>query len=313
MLLATVVTTHSRRVRVAHDSLHSEPVILDVRIGAVASATVAALRVGDIALLPVANVLALAELRQMPGSGKYLSTDSLSTLLHARITVDWEDLTVTISDEGRLPVSQRFARVQRRVWFNTTVATALVPVATTRAASRLPGSLVVDYDIATPTFSGFAQSNIQLALGSTLLGGALDVDWSPAGPRTSGASALSWERDWPERLMLRHVRIGSLRRQRGSVIGGGVFISSEPSARTDSAEPLLLTGALGKGWEVEAYRDQVLTYAGLADSIGGYAIAIPASRGTSRVTIEAHGPLEEQRVINRYITLGYDMVAAGTG
>ena len=309
-LLAITVTAHTRTPPTPRDSSRVIPVILEIRIGTIASTTVSARRIGDTALLPTARILALAELRLLPDADEYLSTDSLSVLLRAPITVDWDDLTAIIADDGALPVSQRAAREQRRELFNMRNTIASTLFVTSRAMPLLPRSLIIDYDIATS--SGFARPDARLAIGTNILGGGLNVDWNRMGRSRLGSSTVSWQRDWPEWATLRHVRIGSIPLTGNSRIGTGVFMSTSTVARGDSVEPIRLVGALGRGWEVEAYRDDILVYTGLADSIGAYAVTIPASHGTNRLAIIAHGPYDEQRIINRYVSIGDDMIPART-
>ena len=294
----------------ARDSLPPISVILEVHVGAIAASTVRAVRSGDTALLPVAAILALAELRPNHGVIAFLSTDSLSVVLHAVVSVDWDDLTVMIGDDGTLPVSRRVAREQRRRLFNATVATSTTSSAPTFATPTLPHNLFVDYDVATST--SVAQSRARLSVGTNILGGALDLESSVPIRRPLVRPTISWERDWPESSRLRHLRIGSIPLRRASLIGSGVFLSSESSVRADDLEFVQLAGALASGWELEAYRNDVLVYTGLADSIGSYAVNIPTSRGANRLTIAAHGPFGDQRVISRYVSIGDDMIPAGT-
>lgn len=309
-LFAMAVTGHASSHRAARDSLPPVSVILEIRIGTVAAATALALRSGDRALLQTAIVLRLAGFRPDSGVAAYLSTDSLSTLLRTPITIDWDDLVVTISDNGSLPVSRRVAREQRRELFNATVTTPSASRVTTIAVPMLPQSLIADYNVSTSL--GIARPDARLSLGSSVLGGGLDADFIGLTQRQLRPSNISWERDWPGQSRVRHLRVGSVSPRRGTRIGMGVFMSSELPARADSLEFIELAGVLSNGWELEAYRDDVLIYTGLTDSIGAYAVTVPVYHGINRLAVTAYGPLDEQRTIARYVSIDGEMLRAGT-
>jgi hypothetical protein len=284
---------------------------MDVRIGTVTSVTLQALRVGDHVLLPVAKVQELAGLHSTRDTSSYLPTDSLSLMLHASIMVDWDDLAVTITDDGTLPVSLRAARAERRAQFNMEKARVPPHAEVTHGMSALPHDLVIDYDLVGATASGRTQPSVRLGLGSNILGGGIDIDWTRVG-RYSAPPTISWKRSWPELPLLRDVRVGSVPLAHGAP-GTGLFMSSMPPAGDYRMEPLTYSGMLQPGWDIEAYHDGILMYAGLTDSVGNYTVNIPASRGINRITLAAHGPHNELRVINRYVSIGSDMLRAGTG
>jgi hypothetical protein len=296
---------------VTGDSARVVTVILEIRIGVVASATMSARRRGDSALLPVAGVLALAGVRPTSGLGDYMSSDSLSALLHATTAVDWDDLTATISDDGTLPVSRRAARAQRRQSLYAQPSAPAASAATSRDLPVVSPTVVIDYDVSAS--STLRQLDARLGIGGDVFGGALDVDLSRAPRALIRRSAGSWQRDWPDRSWFRHLAIGRIRPTRGPAIATGILISTETSVRGREVDPVSVAGALGPGWEIEAYRDGVLIYAGLANSFGAFAVAMPAYHGSNSFIIAAHGPFEEQRTISRYVSIGDELLPARTG
>ena len=295
---------------VARGSLHHDEVILDVRIGSIASTVVTARRVGDIALLPLAPVLALAHIQSSAGASQYIPSDSLATLLHTAIAIDWDELTATITDDGTLPVSRRAARERQRTLLDASLADSAMSETLSRSAPMLPRDLIVDYDATTSGFGATRQTDLRLGFGANLLGGGLDVDAVNSGGQHSRIAAWSWRREFARVPFLRSVRVATDYQRRGSVIGDGVVLSSEPGTR--AAAPILLTGILGPGWEFEAYRDNLLIYSGTADSVGNYAISIPAAYGANRLTIVGYGPADEQRSTTRYISAVDDMLPVHT-
>jgi hypothetical protein len=313
-LLAATLTVQSPEPGVQRDSVNPEPVILDVRIGSIASTTVSALRIGDRAILPITPVLVLAGLHATKNTpSRYVSTDSLAELLDAAIIIDWDDLTATISDDGTLPVSRRAMRQERRDLFNATNAMFAARSALTRPTPLLPHGFIADYGVTTPSAITFAQPGLSLTLGSTVLGGGLDVGWSRVDRASLVRPAISWERIWPERPWIRYVRIGSAPFTPGSVVRSGLLVSNRPLPGNDDTDPVVLAGVPGRDWEVEAYRDGILVYAGIVDSTGAYMLSLPGSRGTNAFAVTAYGPDGEQRMISRYVSIGNDVLPAGTG
>lgn len=306
-LLAILIATPPAWRFTTSDSTHAEPVILDVTIGTVASATLQAMRNGNTALLPVAQLLALAELPAAPDSPEYLPTDTLSVLLHAAITVDWDDLTAFVADDGSLPVSQRAARKQHRAQFAAAAMITTTPIKTSRNEPVLPRELLVDYDVGAFRGSGASESTIRLGVGSNILGGGLDLDWIRAGAQINRAT-FAWERSWPSQFAFRDVRLGTVPLARDGIAGIGLYISSTPPFRGDSIAPLTLAGSPGTGWEIEAYRDDILVYSGVTDSAGGYTINVPAARGINRVAITEYGPNGEHHAVSRYVSIDDNMM-----
>src|SRR6185312_15288373 len=71
----------------------------------------------------------------------------------------------------------------------------------------------------------------------------------------------------------------------------------------DDAPPVTLAGVTGPGWDVEAYRDGVLVYSARTDSTGTYAISMPTSRGSNRLTVTAYGTAGEERSVTRFVSV----------
>lgn len=294
----------------ADDSVPAVPVILDVRIGYVTAATMSALRAGDTALLPRSRVLALAGIRFAGPAEGYLSVDSLSVLLRAPITVDWDDLTVTVVDDGSLPVSRRAARARLR---RTLAARTPLPVSRRGTDLRLPNlshSVVFDYDVSANV--DLAHLDAMVGIGADLLGGGLTLDVRRAPGQRDGLSTLSWQREWPDGHGIRHLAIGRIHPTVASPITSGIFVSSNAVARGNEPDPIAFTGTLPGGWDVEAFRNDVLVYAGTVDSIGEYRVVLPASHGPNRFRLSAHGPLDEELHVERYVSIGSELLPEGT-
>jgi hypothetical protein len=310
LLTIVVVSQQTRRPLASPDSLRPEPVLLEVRIGNVAAATLQAMRHGDSALFHFAELRALAGLPAIAGSASYVSADSMSAILHARITVDWDDLTATIADDGTLPVSRAAAREQRRAVFQRDEARASTTSPISASISVLPHDLIVDYDLESAASRGTRSTTIHTGVGTSIFGGALDFDLTHA--RHFAQSSFSWERVRPDNAVFRDVRIGSI--SLGATgTGTGLFISSQLPDRLESVAPLVLTDVAGSDWQVEVYRNDALVFAGLTDSSGRYSVRVPVFRGVNKIAIAVYGAAGQQRVIDRYVSVGDYTLRRGTG
>ncbi|HSU96137.1 MAG TPA: hypothetical protein VLI40_02855, partial [Gemmatimonadaceae bacterium] len=308
-ILSVTLVTQQNQTASPRDAIRAEPVILEVKIGTVASTVLVARRVGDVALLPVTPVLALAELHRVSEQDEYLSVDSLAVMLHVPISVDWDELTVTIAGDGRFPIIRRAVREHQRALLNAARDDPRVLHAIDRAAPLLPRNLIVDYDATTSTPSSVAQAGIRLGLGANFIGGALDVDVLRAAKQRPGIAAWHWDREFPRAAFLRYARVGRIPYSSNSAIGAGLFLSSDPPSRDDTP-PVTLVGMLGPDSDMEVYRDDLLVYSGETDSFGSYRIPVPASLGSHRITVMSYGPGGEQRSATRYVSVSANTLAA---
>lgn len=314
-LLAVSIALHQRPATTP--AVHSRPdpdtAIVEVRIGTSARATVNALRVGDTTLLPGMRILALAGVAAPRPLHEYVSTTALSKMLHSPITTDWTDLVVTIADDGALPVSRRAARELRRRQsgslgdgsHRTNVHRVYNPL--------MPRDLVIDYDVTASGTSPLSHTDVRLGLGASLMGGALGTDVTPYA--TAGSTVLEnwlWEREFVQGSPVRVVRIGTSAPVGESVIGTGIFLSSRPRFHADSIAPVTITGTLGPGWAIDAYRNAMLMRSAQSDSSGSYAASVPLLRGANRLTVVAYGPDGERRTVHRYVLVDDNLLAPGT-
>ncbi len=309
-LLFIALITQAPQVAV-HDSTHFESVILEVRIGTVASTVLSARRERDTAFLRTGDVFALAEMSHRPRSDGYLSVDSLAAIMHAAIIVDWNDLTAIITDDGSLPVSRRAARSRQRAQFNRSIReSSSQPPLRVVQPSLLPRDLIVDYDAVASAMHPSTNAYLRLGAGTNLLRGALMLDLTATSLGRPSLTGLSWEKAL-HGSSLRYARIGTVYPSRGSALSAGILISSDAPRHGDAA-PIVMAGTIAPDWDVEAYRDGALIYAGRTDSLGRYRIVVPALRGVNQLTLEAYGPDAEERSSTRYVSVGADELPAHT-
>ena len=310
--LATLITLGRADSPLApRDSLRAEPVILEVVVGTTASATMHALRSGDTALLPLEQVLALVGLPAAGDTNRFESTDSLAARLSASIEVDWDELTVSINDYGRLPVTQRAIREQRRAQFErSAAAVASISDITMRKHQMLPNSVTIDYDIDLAVDKHRWEPLVRLGLGAALLGGGLDIDFARA--NTFMKIATAWRRSWPTYPPLRELRVGALNIANVGA-GVGFALSSESSNYPTAAASILLTGHAPAGSQVEVYRDGMFIYASIIDTSTRFEIRVPGFRGPNNLKVAIFGQHGEEDIMSRYITIDETMIRRGTG
>ena len=309
-LFAASIASLPRPIAAPPTAIAFDTAIVQVSVGTVATTVMTATFVDGTVRLPLGKVLAIAELPAANDSTGYVSTDSLSSLLKTAIAVDWDDLTVTITDDGSLPVSRRVAREQRRVQFDALHLASITQTDTRATPTTLPHGMILDYALGAVDSPDSFEPSLRIGLGTSMLGGGVDVDWTRT--RRFGQSTFLWQRSWPDNPLLRDVRVGMVQLA-DMVVGPGVFISSEPPNRDEATTPIAIGGSAAPGWQLEVYRDDILMYSGSIDSTGRYSINVPSFRGINHIVIIVYGPRGERRSTTRYVSIGDSMIRRGTG
>lgn len=234
-------------------------VIVECRIGDVASDVVEARTHGDTLFLPAAALLTLAGLDATAISGD-LSLATLSTLFHAAVTFDATALVVQVADSGMLPVSRRAARSRARSRLHEREL-ATHDVAAPARLARLPAAVVIGYAVQ-------RDGAITLDAISRALGGVLNASL------TRGAHAMhpaiSWARV-PSTVDGMSVRLGALDELAG---GTGLLVTNAP-LRPEDTVGVTSTAIAGAGTEVELFEDGILV---AADSVATDAVRLRVAR-----------------------------------
>lgn len=233
-------------------------VVVECRLGEIASRVVEAHLRGDTIFVPADSLLALAGVQSNRALGEQ-PLDSAAALLHADVVFDPSTLVVQIADSGTLPVSRAVARARARAQLGdrTQVGEQASVVARTALA---PSALTLDYQIA-------RDGALALHGTSRMLGGALDAAVArqgAAGMRTT----LSWASVPSATDGGVRIRVGALDDLAGGV---GLLLTNAPLREADTVGTSLLARGLPAGSELELFDDGVLV---AADSIG----ATPASQ-----------------------------------
>lgn len=231
----------------------------------------------------------------------YVSARRLGELFESRILVDWGELTVTLLEDGRLPVGQRLRRDAARAAFWRRTHGAEPERALGLERPQWDG-LVVDYSFLAAGEQPLGGGAYSAALGTDAWGGSLEFGVQSVGPTGDGhgRGAASWTGVWRDARWLQQLRLGD-----GFTTGPrvrperGVLLTNAPYLRPSLLGAMHYDGRLDLGWTVEAYRGGELVALDSTDTRGRFAVALPVQYGENPVDFVAYGPLGEVREFNR--------------
>lgn len=262
------------------------------------------IRTGDatIALTPADRVVKSDE--------QYLSTRVLGELLRVSFAVNWSELSVTLLDADSLPVGRRVARERAHARFRGTESAGGPELALGMERTRWDG-MVFDYSILAPSQDLFGNGAYSAGLGLNLLGGSLEGRVASAGPPRSGDVRVdaSWAGVWRKGRYVTQLRVGD-----GLSTGPrprsvrGFSMSNAPFLRSSLFGDIGFQGALGPGWEIEAYRGGRLIALDSADAIGRFSMDLPVEYGENAMDFVAYGPFGEIRRFNQNYRVTDDVI-----
>ena len=263
------------------------------------------IRTGDgaiLALTPADRVVKLDE--------QYLSTRILSRLLRVTFAVNWNELAVTLLDADSLPVGRRVTRERAHALFRGAELHGGPDLALGMDRPRWDG-VVFDYSILAPSQDLLGTGAYSAGLGLNLLGGSLEGRMASAGPPRDGAMRLdaSWAGVWRKSRYVTQLRLGD-----GLSTGPrprsvrGFSLSNAPFLRPSLFGDIGFQGALGPGWEIEAYRGGRLIALDSADAMGRFSMDLPVEYGENALDFVAYGPFGEVRRFNRNYRVSTDVI-----
>ena len=262
------------------------------------------IRIGDgaLALTPADRVVKLDE--------QYLSTRILSQLLHVTFAVNWNELAVTLLDADSLPVGRRVARERAHALFRGSERGSGPDLALGVDRTRWDG-MVLDYSILAPSQDLLGSGAYSGGLGLNLLGGSLEGRVASAGPPRDGEVRVdaSWAGVWRKSRYVTQLRLGD-----GLSTGPrprsvrGFSLSNAPFLRSSLFGDIGFQGALGPGWEIEAYRGGRLLALDSADAMGRFSMDLPVEYGENAVDFVAYGPFGEVRRFNQNYRVSTDVI-----
>jgi hypothetical protein len=255
-----------------------------------------------IALTPADRVVKLDE--------QYLSTRVLSELLHVTFAVNWTELAVTLLDADSLPVGRRVARERAHALFRGSERAGAPDLALGMDHTRWDG-MVLDYSILAPSQDLLGTGAYAAGLGLNLMGGSLEGRLASAGPPRDGAVRFdaSWAGVWRKSRYLTQLRLGD-----GLSTGPrprsvrGFSLSNAPFLRSSMFGDIGFQGALGPGWEIEAYRGGRLIALDSADAMGRFSMDLPVEYGENAMDFVAYGPFGEIRRFNQNYRVSTDVI-----
>ncbi len=264
------------------------------------------IRFGDttLALTPADRVVQAGE--------HYLSTRILGALLHTSFAVSWSDLSVTLLDADSLPVGRRRARERALAALRGGQGEAVPDLSLGFERVRWDG-MVLDYSALMPATDLLGGGAYSANLGLNLFGGSFEAALASAGPARGGPPRLdaSWTGVWRTARWISQARIGD-----GLATGPrprsvrGFSLTNAPFLRHSFFEDLPFAGALGPGWQIEAYRGGRLLALDSADALGRFSVDLPVEYGENPVDFVAYGPFGEIREFNRTYRVAGDALPA---
>jgi hypothetical protein len=254
------------------------------------------IRTGDGATLP----LTPAD-RVVRSDEQYLSTRILSRLLGTTFAVDWSELVITVLDADGLPIGRRIARERAHAIFHGAGRHGGPDLALGADRARWDG-MVLDYSILAPSQDLFGSGAYAGGIGLSLLGGSLEGRVASAGPPRDGTVRVdaSWAGVWRRSRYLTQLRLGD-----GLSTGPrprslrGFSLTNAPFLRQSRFGDIGFQGALGPGWDIEAYRGGRLIALDSADALGRFSMDLPVEYGENAVDFVAYGPFGEVRRFNQ--------------
>ncbi len=259
-------------------------------------------RDGTLALTTADRVVRLDE--------QYLSTSVLSRLLGVRFDVNWSELSVTLLDADSLPVGRRIARERAHALFQRAGGESEADLALGMERIRWDG-MVLDYSLLAPSQDFLGSGAYSAGLGMNLFGGSLEGRLASAGPLRDGDVRVdaSWTGVWRRSRYVTQLRLGD-----GLATGPrprtvrGFSISNAPFLRSSLFGAIGFQGALGPGWEIEAYRGGRLIAFDSADAMGRFSMDLPVEYGENAMDFVAYGPFGEIRRFNQNYRVSGDVI-----
>ena len=248
--------------------------------------------------------------RLVKADDQYLSTRVLSRLLHVTFAVNWSELSVGVLDADSLPVGRRIARERAHALFRRAGLEGGPDLALETERTRWDG-MVLDYSVLAPTQDLMGSGAWSAGLGANLLGGSLQGRLASAGPPRDGDVRVdaSWTGVWRKSRYVTQLRLGD-----GLATGPrprtlrGFTLSNAPFLRPSLFGDIGFEGALGPGWEIEAYRGGRLIALDSADATGRFSFDLPVEYGENAMDFVAYGPFGEVRRFNRNYRVNGDVI-----
>ncbi len=241
---------------------------------------------------------------------QYLSTRVLSQLLDVTFAVNWAELAVTLLDADSLPIGRRVTRERAHALFRGSEGAGAPDLALGVARTRWDG-VVLDYSILAPSQDLFGTGAYSAGLGLNLMGGSLEGRLASSGPPRDGAVRFdaSWAGVWRKSRYVTQLRLGD-----GLSTGPrprsvrGFSVSNAPFLRSSMFGDIGFQGALGPGWEIEAYRGGRLIALDSADAMGRFSMDLPVEYGENAMDFVAYGPFGEIRRFNQNYRVSTEVI-----
>ena len=217
---------------------------------------------------------------------------------------------MTLLDADSLPVGRRVSRERAHALFHGSARDGGPDLALGTDRTRWDG-MVLDYSILAPSQDLLGNGAYSAGLGFNLLGGSLETRVASAGPPRGGDVRVdaSWAGVWRKSRYVTQLRLGD-----GLSTGPrprsvrGFSLSNAPFLRPSLFGDIGFQGALGPGWEIEAYRGGRLIALDSADAMGRFSLDLPVEYGENAMDFVAYGPFGEIRRFNQNYRVSTDVI-----
>jgi hypothetical protein len=282
-----------------HDTL-----LVEVRLDGIDHRLTKALLLDAELHLPLRVVHELTGVRgQGDDSTAFISLTRLRALLGSPVAFDAADLVVIIQQSSVMPVVQRRRRDRERALF---LAERPMTRATAAGASST-GVLTLDYDVLlTSGDQGLPSYRLRAGLG--ILGG--ELSWASGFGQE--ANEVAWTKWRPGSSILSHIELGSTRT--GGALATairGLSLGNAPPFRPTVVGYRALTGRLGPGWTVDAYRGDRLLGFDSVSADGRFSLAMPLTYGENIIDLVAYGPRGERVALQEFLRFSPRMLPRG--
>jgi len=246
----------------------------------------------------------------------YLKPEIFSELFGLDFTVDFNNLSLDLKTEKKIPVVQKILRQQKRerIQQNARFYNLNYPVVYNRDRKIFGGGFI-DYNLSAINSSSNNVYIYNTAIGFEAVGG--DVQGSLNGNYSSGTSSLDannlrWRYAFQNSDLITNIQVGQTF-STGLLTNPftGVKITNEPFEPRRLYDEFTITGNTIPQSEVELYVNNSLVDFKKSDELGNYRFITPLTYGNSQYDLRVFGPTGQVREISQRVRVPFTFLPPG--
>jgi len=246
----------------------------------------------------------------------YLKPEIFSELFGLDFTVDFNNLSLDLKTEKKIPVVQKILRQQKRerIQQNARFYNLNYPVVYNRDRKIFGGGFI-DYNLSAINSSSNNVYIYNTAIGFEAVGG--DVQGSLNGNYSSGTSSLDannlrWRYAFQNSDLITNIQVGQTF-STGLLTNPftGVKITNEPFEPRRLYDEFTITGNTIPQSEVELYINNSLVDFKKSDELGNYRFITPLTYGNSQYDLRVFGPTGQVREISQRVRVPFTFLPPG--